>query len=270
MKCIICENEASLFLEQFRGCLYAEKTATTIQIPLNYFERPVFDIFHCNTCSTRFVTPRTPADYEEVYQSDLYKDLIPFSQDLIKVANEDPIWTLIGRSYQYYVVFDYLKRVQNPLKIIDIGCGYGYLVWALRYLGHATVGFEVSDTAVEFAKKTFGDFFYNADKSYLSTKPDIITALEVIEHVEYPLLFIEKCLSMLNEQGTLILSTPNLEYYTISNASRPWATEEPPVHLQLFSRKTFEYIAEKLNLSLEFTEFPGKKNVATLGIILKK
>jgi hypothetical protein len=75
---------------------------------------------------------------------------------------------------------------------------------------------------------------------------------EVIEHIENPLALIKSLIPLLNENGTLIFTTPNKSVYPPEIA---WATDKPPVHCWWFSEKSFEYIAGSLRMNATFVDF---------------
>jgi SAM-dependent methyltransferase len=99
-------------------------------------------------------------------------------------------------------------------RLLDVGCGYGFSLDAVRTLASWEVkGFEPSqygsagkaqlgvDIVPKFAVK-------NHDANYLY---DIVYSSEVVEHVTDPAAFLEILTSYLKDDGTLVLTTPNPE-----------------------------------------------------------
>lgn len=106
----------------------------------------------------------------------------------------------------------------NKLKILDIGCGGGILCEPLSRLGNNVTGIdaasEVINVAKEHAIKSRLDIGYeNSSVEEFSTKHenefDIITAMEIVEHVENVDLFMKSSISCLKRGGIMILSTIN-------------------------------------------------------------
>lgn len=62
---------------------------------------------------------------------------------------------------------------------------------------------------------------------------------------------------MLKEGGKIILSTENK---TIYPSSAIWQSDLPPVHLWWFSEKSMAFIAEKLIMKINFTDFTNYKH----------
>ncbi|MDR0602855.1 MAG: methyltransferase domain-containing protein [Bacteroidales bacterium] len=79
-----------------------------------------------------------------------------------------------------------------------------------------------------------------------------IVLTEVIEHVECPMDFIYSQAKLFKRGGYIVLTTPNKSYYP---SDAVWSSENPPVHYWWFSKDSMRYIAQKLDLSLEFLDF---------------
>ncbi len=112
------------------------------------------------------------------------------------------------------------KAIQNYTsksepRILDFGCGYGWLSVFLADLGQYT-GVDFSAKAIDFARcayHRFGEFHLAESDDLclgLGDKPfDVIVASEVIEHVADHSAFVEQLQLMLSEEGILIITTPN-------------------------------------------------------------
>ena len=101
-------------------------------------------------------------------------------------------------------------------KLLDVGCGGGLLTEPLANLGAKVTGIDISLENVSVARKHAK--LSGLDIEYINTtiesmpgrnKFDIVTALEVIEHVEDPEIFVENISKRIKSGGIFFLSTIN-------------------------------------------------------------
>jgi 2-polyprenyl-6-hydroxyphenyl methylase/3-demethylubiquinone-9 3-methyltransferase len=97
---------------------------------------------------------------------------------------------------------------------LDVGCGAGLLAEPLARLGAAVSGLDASAdliaVAQEHAQATGLEIDYRAGElAELEGKFDLITCMEVIEHVADPAAFTKALAKRLAPNGLLIMSTPN-------------------------------------------------------------
>ena len=97
---------------------------------------------------------------------------------------------------------------------LDVGCGAGLLAEPLARLGAAVTGIDASPEVVAAARDhALGmglEVDYRAgDVQSLEGRYDLITAMEVIEHVADPAAFVAALAQRLAPDGLLVMSTPN-------------------------------------------------------------
>ncbi len=132
------------------------------------------------------------------------------------------------------------NRSDEPLKILDVGSGRGWLSQLLTFYG-VVQGVEPVTPVVEHARKIYPHIEFTAgtprmmlDKG-LDNHFDLIVSSEVLEHVPYAeqQSFMRVISDLLNETGDLILTTPRAEIMDVwmeqyANASQPiedWVSE---------------------------------------------
>jgi 2-polyprenyl-3-methyl-5-hydroxy-6-metoxy-1,4-benzoquinol methylase len=99
-------------------------------------------------------------------------------------------------------------------RILDVGCGDGFLSEAFREMGMYAIGVDASPGAVKVAKSRCEEA-YVADLGHAQLPlpdacVDLIWAGEIIEHVFDTETFVEDLLRVLQPGGRMIMSTPNL------------------------------------------------------------
>jgi 2-polyprenyl-6-hydroxyphenyl methylase/3-demethylubiquinone-9 3-methyltransferase len=105
----------------------------------------------------------------------------------------------------------------TPLKgktALDVGCGGGLLAEPLARLGARVTGMDAAPEVIEVAREHAArmdlEIDYRAgDVQALEGEFDLITAMEVIEHVAEPGAFLQALAWRLAPEGLLIMSTPN-------------------------------------------------------------
>ena len=110
------------------------------------------------------------------------------------------------------------KLELDGLEILDVGCGGGLLCEALFDFKGKISGIDAAGPGIEIAKEhaklNNREIFYRditaeelvADES---EKYDVVTCLEVIEHVPDPQSLVSACSKLLKPAGSLFLSTIN-------------------------------------------------------------
>ena len=103
-------------------------------------------------------------------------------------------------------------------KVLDVGCGGGLLCESLYDFGAIVTGIDAAGPGIEVAKihaqknnkniKYFEKTAEELNKEYIEYY-DVVTCLEVLEHVPDPESLIKTCVQLLKPGGLLFLSTIN-------------------------------------------------------------
>jgi 2-polyprenyl-6-hydroxyphenyl methylase / 3-demethylubiquinone-9 3-methyltransferase len=110
------------------------------------------------------------------------------------------------------------RTARYPLSgksVLDVGCGAGLLCEPLARLGGAVTGVDAAPenaaAATAHAEVSGLDIDYRSGELSAQGlgKFDVVTCMEVIEHVTNPAAFVTELAAHLKPDGLLILSTPN-------------------------------------------------------------
>lgn len=153
-----------------------------------------------------------------------------------------------------YVVPGVLARLPGDglgARLLDIGCGNGYLAGELLRRGYDVTGVDLSHEGIELARMR-----YQAGRfEVLSVEEDVLTRLgadpydvvvstEVIEHLYSPASFAAACFGALRPGGLLVLTTPDhnwIKNVLIAVTGKFDAHVDPNFeggHIKFFSRHT--------------------------------
>lgn len=257
--CAICGEQSQLVYESLVG----------------YQQGIHYDIYFCGNCDASYADPLEVDEnlYNIIYSKAKtlpgYDRYYRFAKDVLKVKN--PLQYLAETEDTYWAIYDYVinqKITHNP-SILEVGCGLGYLTYALAKSGYKSKGIDISKGAIESANSKYGNYYVCADvHTHASTsneKFDIIILTEVIEHIPDPLGFVESLRALMSTEGRILITTPNKD--KLISDELYWDTELPPVHLWWLSKKSFENIGDKLKLKLSFTDFTNfQKNAQSKRI----
>lgn len=103
-------------------------------------------------------------------------------------------------------------------KVLDVGCGGGILAEAMARAGAAVTGLDLSQAVIASAKRHALESQLNihyqavpidAFSNQHQDKFDVITCMELLEHVEEPASVLQHCAHLLHRGGHLFLSTIN-------------------------------------------------------------
>lgn len=123
-----------------------------------------------------------------------------------------------------------LARYLDPsqsIDLLDVGSSVGLFLDTVRRLyPHWTLaGIEASKSAVETCEKLYHfklkqGMFETADIPLNSQ--DVVTMLDLIEHVRKPMAIIEAANRSLKTSGLLVITTPNIESWTARLFQKHW------------------------------------------------
>lgn len=198
-------------------------------------------ILSCPNCKASYPynwESLAPADYATKYE-ELYPGMQVWCQKLKDAP--DFMEQIANRGEPYTKVVNYLKALTQPLKILEVGCGWGYLTYGLRRLGFDAEGIDISPQAIYFALETYGQHYRTQDIYSVKYNADIIVAVEVFEHLRYPLLWLQRCLQIAPK---VVITTPNL-------VNGNWISENPPVHMACYRKESLEWLAKELGVKVD-------------------
>lgn len=186
-----------------------------------YFTDNVRDYLQCSRCSLVFVHPEQRLDAR---QEKAFYDL-----------HENNPEDMGYRQFLSRVCSPLVERLSPQSQGLDFGCGPGpTLSVMLEEAGH---------------KVALYDIFFHPDKESLQHTYDFMTATEVIEHLHDPHQVWQQWLNLVKPNGWIGLMTKMVKNV---EAFAGWHYKNDLTHVVFFSRETFQFLAERDKLELEF------------------
>jgi len=118
----------------------------------------------------------------------------------------------------------------NPKQALDVGCGIGPAVAALRALGRDAFGCDVSGPSLDSARAECGQYFEamvsQSSLPYSDASFDVVGCMNVLEHVADPSALLTEMCRVLSPAGSLVIFSPNMLSLTWPRARcglrNPW------------------------------------------------
>ena len=148
------------------------------------------------------------------------------------------------------------------LNHIDVGCGNGALTVKFCKFFNKSLGIDLSEDGIKFAKKYENEKikFENESIENLIEKGrefDFVSAIEVIEHQYDPMDFLIKLSKITKKDGLVIISTPfhgyfkNLLISLLNLNDSHYTVLWKHGHIKFFSVKTFKKLVSTSKVPLE-------------------
>jgi len=149
-------------------------------------------------------------------------------------------------------------------RLLEVGCGDGYLLAAAERRGFEVVGVEYSEHAAQRARAglTRGQVLVGelAQVDLPSESFDVCILADVIEHVRDPRSFLTTVRERLKPGGCLLIATPTTDSWSARLMRKRWM-EFKTEHMSYFSRRTLESLLSQTGFqSSQF--FTGYKMIS--------
>lgn len=220
----------------------------------------VADIYDCTNCKARFILPYKAGNIHEVLHRNAqidtasnrtYQILLRLGKQCAECYHSQNIkeYRKLLNEEKYRFIIDYvLKNYPKGSQILEVGCAEGYLTGYFLLEQYNVTGTDISETAIDFCKKNYGDFFFAGDiRNLKGKKYDVICHTGLIGVIDFPKQFLNTCIDLLNEDGSIIFNVPNR-----FRLDGQWTETMPPDLRTLFTAGTFRKLIKRKDVTIEF------------------
>lgn len=209
-------------------------------------ERNPYAVCACAQCGMAYLAPRvTEQQVLSLYQEDHY------------FGGED------GEGYESYVdQEEALRRTFRRLlsylqgkgiargALLEVGCGFGYLLDEARPLFDRTTGTDYSSNAASHARLFADEVWLGGVDAVPETERfDCVIATHVIEHVYHPREFLDALTEKLKPDGTLLIAAPDFGSFWRRLMGNRWPSFKFPEHVLYFDGQTLSRLMRERGLS---------------------
>lgn len=189
-----------------------------------------FALVSCGACGHLFVSPRPEgAELARYYFREYYKKPGP--------ALEAPVG-LLARLFESAKTARLTRRLK-PGRVLDVGCGDGGFLAAMRRRGWEGWGVETSKDGFALAAARQGLKVFDKplpECGLPAARFDAVTLWHSLEHMEAPAAVLLEARRLLKPGGTLFLAIPSGSSWELALFKSRWFHLDLPRHLHFFTR----------------------------------
>ena len=170
-----------------------------------------------------------------------------------------PVTAPIEVVWEHVYRYGFAVRFAPGKDVLDVACGEGYGTAALAAAGaRLVVGVDADQATCAYAAQKYGSYGIQVRAGDALALPlgagsvDLVVSFETIEHLPDPAAFLDECRRVLRPDGTLVISTPNVDVF---NPTR--STELNPYHCSEMTIGDFNAaLAKRFEAVDEFVQRP--------------
>jgi SAM-dependent methyltransferase len=224
-----------------------------------------FNLYHCTDCGFSFVgNPLT--NYEAIYSDDFYRGrgadpMVDYEFEL-----NHPKETV--RAYEWNGILKAVTALVGDVgrrHWLDFGCGNGGLVRHVRENGAAAVGLDEGGIASRARKLGIPILRRDELLAHRGTF-DIVTAIEVFEHLVDPVSTLRAIRSLMTPGALLFYTTGNARLYRESLVDWPYVI--PEIHVSFYEPMTLRRLLAHTGFRAEEVGFiPGFEDIIRFKVL---
>lgn len=224
-----------------------------------------FSLVKCSHCGLIFLHNRPAPETIASYYPEDYECFSQASDGSASIQN----W-----HYQraLRMKMDFVERFTSARgTLLDIGCGTGDFMVCAQTYGWKVKGVEMVDRAAQIARDANGlDVIAGSidEIGNLPEKYSLVTLWDVLEHLPSPRRAFQIIHTLLEDNGILVFSIPNLRSFDRYLFADSWIGWDVPRHFYLFNESNINHLCEISGFKIiKNRTFIGGKGTFLLSLI---
>ena len=199
-----------------------------------------YNLLKCLTCTLVFVEG-------ENYDKKIYEEEY-FRGDAVGYLDYEKDKLASSKYLMDYL--DQITRFSGPnARIIDLGAATGFFVELAGQSNFHAFGIEPSKFAAEFGISLGRNVKHgNVETFSKVVKYDVVTILDVLEHVPNPYDFLNHAREFMKPDSLMIINVPDIGSLFARVSRSRWHAFVVPEHLYFFNRRSISTLLSKLDL----------------------
>jgi len=219
------------------------------------FVKQGFSIVKCNKCNFVYVNPRIKNEnlgalYRHNYFTSKDYGYSGYEQEKRLRVKNFKRW--LDDSASFF-------PANNNILALDVGCAAGYCLDVMMDKGWKAEGLELDEEMYNQLSTAGYNVFnselieFNSDKKY-----SVITLFDVIEHIPDVDAVFKKLYQLLDENGVIILVTPDHNSFQQKLFRKQWFQYKPIEHIQYFTSNTISAFGKRNGFKILFEKRSGQ------------
>jgi SAM-dependent methyltransferase len=213
MKCYLCQSQTKLL-----------------------FYKRGYNLYRCPKC--KLVITDLHAEYEVFVRKFYQKGYFMGDKECGAYAQYEEDKQFIMRNMRHHL--SVIQKLKPTGKLLDIGCAMGFFMEMANNAGYDVYGLDPSEYAINHVSKSLSCNLQVGTintAQYQPEKFDVISMLDVFEHLADPISDLKKIYRWLKPDGILLIATGDTESITAKILGRHWTFFTPPQHVMCYHRQ---------------------------------
>jgi SAM-dependent methyltransferase len=203
----------------------------------------------CNICGGSVSSVLISKDGHDIRQCGVCGLAFTYPQPLALTDQYDPAYFDLYRRRREFRLrrgaarLRRIELIQEPGRLLDVGCSLGYFVEAANARGWDASGIDISPHAAKLGLDVRAGML--EDAGFEDGSFDCVTMWDVLEHVPDPTRHMLEVRRLLADGGLVVIGTPDLGHPAFRLKRERWRHLKPAEHIYYFTKSSLRRLLKK-------------------------